>query len=312
MSQTPDTTAKVGKCASTGVEISICYNAFGDPKDPCVLLVMGMTGVGMLWRDEFCEMIARNGYYVVRYDNRDVGLSTRLTDFPGPHVMRMLLPRALSFGERNPYSLEDMAADGMNLLTALGIDAAHVVGCSMGGMIVQLMAIHYPTRVRSLTIIFSHTGNPARVREGWRTKLGFLDRPASSSLEDLIEFKCSLMRRMAGPNYPPDAEKCRRLATQVLTRAAEDPMALRRHLSAVQRAKSRVEALRGLKTPTLVMHGMCDEMVPYQNGVELATVVGRSAKLVLFPLMGHSLPEELWGDIAQEIVWNTRRADASA
>ncbi|RNF08287.1 hydrolase [Trypanosoma rangeli] len=312
MSYTPDTIVNVGKCATTGVEISICYNAFGDPKDPCVLLVMGMTGVGMLWRDEFCEMLARNGYYVIRYDNRDVGLSTHLSDFPGPHVLRMVLPHALSLGERNPYSLEDMAADGMNLLTTLGIDAAHVVGCSMGGMIVQLMAIHYPTRVRTLTIIYSHTSNPARVREGWRTKLRFLDRPASSTLEDSIEFKCFLMRRTAGPNYPPDEEKTRQFVKRILTRAAEDPMCLRRHLAACQRAGSRMEALRDLKTPTLVMHGMADQTIPYQNGIELATVIGRSAKLVLFPLMDHSLPEELYVDLVQEIVWNTRRASASA
>ncbi|EAN82447.1 putative hydrolase, alpha/beta fold family [Trypanosoma cruzi] len=311
MPPTPDTIVKVGKCARTGVEISICYNSFGDPKNPCVLLVMGMMSVGMLWRDELCERIAACGYYVIRYDNRDVGLSTHFSDFPGPHVARMILPRILSFGEKLPYTLEDMAADGMNLLTTLGINKAHVVGSSMGGMIVQLMAIHYPARVRSLSIIYSHTGNPNRVRESWRVKLGFLEKPASSALEDLVEFKCHLALRMAGDGYPIDRDKQREFMKKIIERAPDDPGSLRRHLSAVQRAESRVEGLRGLKTPTLVIHGMLDQLVPYENGIEIAKVIGRSAKLVLFPLMGHSIPEELFPAVAQEIVWNAQRADAS-
>ncbi|EKF28626.1 hydrolase, alpha/beta fold family, putative [Trypanosoma cruzi marinkellei] len=311
MPPTPDTIVKVGKCARTGVEVSICYNAFGDPKHPCILLVMGMMSVGMFWRDEFCERIAACGYYVIRYDNRDVGLSTRFSGFDGPHVARMILPRMLSFGEKVPYTLEEMAADGMNLLTALGINEAHVVGSSMGGMIVQLMAIQYPTRVRSLSIIYSHTGNPNRVREGWKVKLGFLEKPVSSAFEDLVEFKCRLACRMAGCGYSFDQDKCRDFMRKVLKRASDDSMSLRRHLSAVQRAKSRVEGLRGLKTPTLVIHGMRDEIVPYENGIEIAKVIGRSAKLVLFPLMGHAIPEELFPAIAQEIVWNAQRADAN-
>lgn len=308
MPPTPDTVLEVGKCASTGVAISICYNAFGDPKNPCVLLVMGLNGVGALWRDHFCERIADAGFYVIRYDNRDVGLSTRLKEHPAPHVFRMVLPSALSFGERVPYTLEDMAADGMDLLTGLGIGEAHVVGCSMGGMIVQIMAIRYPERVRSLTIIFSHTGSPERIRESWSTRLWFTDKAASSHIEHVLDLKCRFAHRLAGPFYPPKVEQVREFYRELLLRAPEDVMGFRRQMAAIQRAKSRAEELKNVKAPTLIIHGMLDRIIPYENSIQIASLIGHNAKLVLYPLMGHSLPDELIPSMVQEIVWNAQRS----
>ncbi|KEG11231.1 hydrolase, alpha/beta fold family [Trypanosoma grayi] len=273
---------------------------------------MGLNGPGALWHDNFCERIADAGYYVIRYDNRDVGLSTHFTEFPAPNVLRMALPRSMAYGECVPYTLEDMAADGMNLLTALGINEAHVVGCSMGGMIVQIMATHYPKRVRSLTIIFSHTGSSKRVKESWAARLWFLDKPASSSLEDMVEFKCRIARRLCGPNYVFEEKECKDLARSLLQRAPEDPMGMRRQLAAIQRAKCRAEALKTVKVPTLVIHGMMDQLIPYENGVQIASLIGRPAKLVLYPLMSHSLPDELMPSMTQEIIWNAQRPTTDA
>ncbi|AAZ11353.1 hydrolase, alpha/beta fold family, putative [Trypanosoma equiperdum] len=307
MLTTTDTIVKVGKCASTGEDISLSYDTFGNSKDPCLLLVVGLAGVGRVWRDAFCEMIAKKGFYVVRYDNRDVGLSTHLDNQPTPNVMQCLLPQFLSFLRKVPYTLEDMAADGMNLLTALGIERAHVVGSSMGGMIAQIMAIKYPSRVRSLGIIYSHTGSSKRVPETFSTKLLFMKKPKSSALEDVVDFKCALARHFRGPGYNVDEEEFRKLAKEQLERANDYPQGMLRQLAAILSAKSREECLKTITIPTLIIHGMLDEVVPYQNGLQIAEAVGPAAKLVIYPRMGHEIPVELMPSISQEIADNCGR-----
>nr|CCC90512.1 putative hydrolase, alpha/beta fold family [Trypanosoma congolense IL3000] len=308
MPPTPDTVIYVGKCGSTGEDISICYNTFGKPSDPCLLLVMGLNGVAPMWRDEFCEMLADGGFYVIRYDNRDMGLSTRLKNHPPPGIFRMFLPQCLSFGATIPYTLDDMAADGMNLLTALGIEKAHIVGSSMGGMIVQVMAIKYPDRVLSLNIIYSHTGSSKRIPETYATKLLFLKKPKSDSVEDLLEFKCMLGRHLRGPGYEVADEDFKLFLRRMLERAPENPEGMLRQLAAIQRAESRDEGLKKVNVPTLVIHGLLDEVVPYGNGIQIAELVGLSAKLVLYPRMGHEIHVELVPSITQEIICNCRRA----
>jgi pimeloyl-ACP methyl ester carboxylesterase len=305
-----DKFVKVGRCASTGREITICYRTYGKPSDPCLLLVMGLGGSSWHWKAEFLEKLARAGFYVVCYDNRDVGLSTHLDGCATVFIARMILPAWASICEGNPpYTLNDMADDGMNLLTALGIEKAHVFGTSMGGMIVQCMALRHPDRVKSLTIVFSHSGGPKVKPQTIGMSLSMLQRPASNSTEDQVQFKVRMAALYTG-DYPLDEAATRATAELTLKRCADDKDGLLRQIWAIQRAESRVEGLRELcGVPTLIIHGMADTMVPFENGLQLAQLIDGS-KLVAFARMGHSIPKELFDDIVAEVVLQKQRGEA--
>lgn len=289
--------ADIGICSSTKLPVRICYNTFGDPSNPCVLLVSGLGSTLLEWRDEFCEMIVSKGYFVVRYDNRDCGISTHFDQFRPPRSFRFFIPRWLSIGEGSPcYSLRDMADDGMKLLTTLGVERAHIVGASMGGMIVQTMAIHYPARVATLTIIYSHSSGPNIVK----VPLGRVTtKPRSSAPEDILAYKIHHHKMLMG-NYPETDEEVVSYAKRKLERCAEDPNGTTRQLWAIARAESRVEALRQVKCQTLILHGTQDCLIPHQNGEELAQLIPHS-HLVIYPGMGHSLPRALWEDIVSHL-----------
>ncbi|KPA76229.1 putative mitochondrial hydrolase, alpha/beta fold family-like protein [Leptomonas pyrrhocoris] len=305
-----DKFVKVGRCASTGREISICYRTVGNPKDPCLLLVMGLGGCGLQWGEPLVQRFVSAGFYVVCYDNRDVGLSTHLDGCPTVFIARMVLPSWASLGEgQPPYTLYDMAEDGMNLLTALGIEKAHILGESMGGMIVQCMALRHPERVKSLTIVYSHSGGPKVKPQTFKMSLAMLREPASNSLEDQVNFKVQMTRLFTG-DYELDEEMTRKMGLTTLSRCPEDGDGVLRQIWAVQRAKSRVKGLRNLRgIPTLIVHGMADTMVPFENGLQLARLVDGS-KLVSFARMGHSLPKDLYDDIVAEVVLQRERGEA--
>eukprot|EP00796_Vickermania_ingenoplastis_P010661 gene10661-7407_t len=293
-----DKIISVGVCETTKVPLVICYNTFGDESNPCVLLVNGLGSPVLVWDDSFCEMIADKGYYVVRYDNRDVGLSTHLDhdQFPPPAVIRFIIPRCISFGEGEPwYSLYDMAKDGMKLLSALGIEKAHVVGASMGGMIVQCMAILFPDRVRSLNIIYSHSSGPNVKSQTVKASLSFLDGPKSDSFQDIVDFKVRHRKLFVG-EYPVPEEQMRRDAERSLRRCDVDAEGTKRQVWAIQRARSRENELKSLTCPTLVIHGKKDIMIPCVNGEALAKIIP-NAQLVLYEKMGHALPVQLFEDI---------------
>lgn len=306
-----DKFVKIGKCASTGEEITICYNAFGNPADPCLLLVMGLGGVALYWKDEFVEALVHAGFYVVRFDNRDVGLSTHLDGQPTPFIARMILPSWASIGEGvPPYTLTDMGNDGWGLLTALGVERAHILGSSMGGMIVQCMALQHPERVKSLTIVYSHSGGPNVKPQTWRMSMAMLEKPASPSFEDRVNFKVYMSSLFMG-DYPHDEPSTRAIATTVLTRCPEDKAGLLRQIWAVQRAESREDGLRGLRgIPTLIVHGMEDTMVPFENGLQLTRLIDGS-KLVAFARMGHAIPKELYAEIVREVALQKERGEAA-
>lgn len=191
-----DEFVKVGRCRHSGREITICYNAFGKPSDPCILLIMGLACPGPYWDSRFCTMLANAGYFVIRYDNRDSGLSTHLDDLKEPNIFRLALPRWLSLFEgKVPYFIDNMADDAVGLLDALGISQVSLVGCSLGGAIAQSIVIRYPERVRSLCLLSTSSGVPMPEP---RILLGLLDHAKDSSTEAILDYKVRNFRSLAG------------------------------------------------------------------------------------------------------------------
>ncbi|CBZ33258.1 hydrolase, alpha/beta fold family-like protein [Leishmania donovani] len=296
-----DKFVRVGRCHSTRKEVIICYRTLGDPSNPCLLLVIGLGGTLLHWPGEFLAELLKNGFYLVLFDNRDSGLSTHFDGYPTPCLPCMIFQSWSPLcGGAPPYTLYDMANDAWCLLTALGIGRAHLLGTSMGGMIVQCMAIEYPKRVCSLTICYSHSSGPYVKPQACRVTLALLDKPASLSLKDVEDYVVRSDCLFRG-DYPLDEAHVREVAAANFMRSPPYKSGLLRHVWAVQRASNREPALRRLRGfPVLVVHGRKDLMIPYENGLRLACVLC-NAKLVLFPQMGHSIPRPLYVEIAMEV-----------
>jgi pimeloyl-ACP methyl ester carboxylesterase len=290
--------AKVG-------DLEICYETFGDPGDPALLLVMGLGTQMIGWPDAFCAALAERGFFVIRYDNRDVGRSTHLRD-RRPPTLRQLLVRDRSAAA---YSLADMAADGIGLLDALGIRRAHVAGASMGGMIAQTMAARFPDRVLSLASIMSNTGHRWKGTPGLRVYPIFMRRPADNR-EGVIESTVSTFRLIGSPGFPFEEDELRRVA-QLSYDRGYNPAGTARQLAAILAAGDRVAELRRITAPTVVIHGTRDRMVRPSGGRETARAIP-GAQLLEIDGMGHDLPVAAWGRIIDAVVANTRRADASS
>ncbi|MCX4734333.1 alpha/beta fold hydrolase [Streptomyces sp. NBC_01363] len=284
--------------------VSIAYETFGDPSDPAVLLVMGFSAQMIAWHEDFCRALAERGRYVIRYDNRDCGLSTKFDDHP---VDMGLFTDTVSSGDvasalaMVPYTLTDMADDGLNLLTVLGIERAHVVGSSMGGMLAQTMAIGQPMRVLTLTSMMSSTGESDYGRPSAEAQAVLL-RPKPSDREGYI---AAAERDLvwASKRYG-DAALLRELAAESYDRAYH-PAGAGRQLGAMILSGSRADALRGLRVPTLVIHGLDDILTDPSGGKRTADLVP-GAKLLLFPDMGHDRPRELWREIIDALDAHTR------
>lgn len=303
---TAEHTAVVRKCPKTDTEIVISYQTFGSSENPCVLLVMGLNGQAPLWDIEFCEAVADKGYYVVRYDNRDVGLSTKLDKCGSPGLFT-LLTKGCCCGT-TPYLLIDIAADGIALLDHLHIDKAHIVGISMGGMLVQTMAIEFPHRVASMTSIASTTGGPKQVDPNLSMKLFLAKKPKSNSDEHLSEFRIDFVKRTGGPR-PFNENKCFTRGIYLSHRSRYVDGAFR-HAGAIVFSPSRVEGLGKLKMPVLVIHGDKDELVPTANGYQTHEAISGS-RLVIIPNMGHILFDEDIETIASEIDAVAKRGSAN-
>ncbi len=284
--------------------VSISYETFGEVGDPAVLLVMGFGAQLIAWHEEFCAMLAGRGRYVIRYDNRDCGLSSRFDDQPvdvGQLVAAVSGGHVAAARAMLPYSLQDMADDGMGLLSALGIEKAHVVGSSMGAMIAQLMAISYPERVLTLTSMMSSTGESAYGRPTPAAQQALFDpRPAdregyiATSERELIWSS----RRYA------NLGAIRKLAAQSYDRAYY-PAGAGRQLGAMLLAGSRADALKALTVPTLVIHGLDDTLIDPSGGRRTAELVP-GARLLLIADMGHDRPRELWDDLCDAIEAHTQ------
>ena len=285
--------------AATDNGMVIEYEVFGDPTDPAVLLVMGFGTQLLGWDADFCRLLAARGLYVIRYDNRDCGLSTKLDEHPVDlmdfitAVMSGDVDRALAMA---PYSLRDMACDGMDLLRALGIDRAHVVGSSMGGMIAQKMAIEFPDRVLSLTSMMSSTGEQEFGQSTTEAQqVLFSPRPT-----DREGYMAGAERELvwASRRYG-DPAQLRALAAASYDRSYY-PAGVPRQLAAMILDGSRADALRALDVPTLVIHGLDDTLIDPTGGERTAVLVP-GARLVLVEDMGHDRPPALWPHLVDTI-----------
>lgn len=284
---------------SPGIEL--CYQTFGDPSDEPMVLVMGLGGPMTWWDPELCEMLARAGFYVVRFDNRDIGRSSQAKG----RVTRGTLLRAFAGARvRPPYTLDDMAADTFGLMDHLGMESAHLVGVSMGGMIVQTMTIAQPRRVRSLTSIMSTTGKRT---VGWQSPslLPTLLSPRQTR-EDYINGSVKVWKLIASPGFPIDDEEVRSRAADTYDRGVPRSGVLRQMIAIVTQPNRSVR-LHSLNVPTLVIHGLADKMVHVSGGRATAAAVPGS-ELLLIDGMGHDLPHELFESVTEAIARNAARA----
>ncbi|MGB0387202.1 MAG: alpha/beta fold hydrolase [Ardenticatenaceae bacterium] len=277
---------------ANGVEL--VYDSFGEPSAPPLLLVMGLGAQMIVWDEGFCEELAAQGYWVIRFDNRDIGLSTRFTEAGVPNTFALMQGQAVEV----PYLLRDMADDAVGLLDALGIQEAHVVGASMGGMIVQMMAIHYPERLRSVTSIMSTTGNP-NLPQAKQEVLMLLFQPAPTDRAAYLPHSVRVSRTLGGPHFPFDEERALKRAERVYERGLS-PDGTTRQLAAIIASGSRKEALKSVTVPTLVIHGDADLLVRVEGGIDTAEAIP-GAELLIIEGMAHSLPIETWPQIVGAI-----------
>jgi pimeloyl-ACP methyl ester carboxylesterase len=281
-------------------DLDICFETFGDPADPAMLLIMGLGTQMVAWHDDFCTELAGRGFLVIRHDNRDIGRSTKLSQHRPPSLWKLL-----KHDRHAPYTLADMAGDSVGVLDHLGIEQAHIVGASMGGMIAQTIAIRYPRRALSLVSIFSNTGG------FWsgQPALGMyavLLRPAPRDREPFINHAVEMFEKIGGKGYEPGIEDLTAIATRSFDRG-HDPAGPGRQLGAIVADRDRTPQLRRLTLPATVIHGTEDRLVRPSGGRATARAIP-GARLVEIPGMGHGLPRGAWPIVIDAIVETARRA----
>jgi pimeloyl-ACP methyl ester carboxylesterase len=268
--------------------IDIEYESFGRDGDPVILLIMGLGGQLTLWPERFCQGLAARGFRVIRFDNRDVGKSTHLTAAGAPDIPGLMARAMSGKAVETPYSLDDMASDAVGLLSALGVERAHIVGASMGGMIAQLVAAHHPERTRSLVSIMSSTGR-RDLPPGRPEAMAALMTPlASTSREDRIAASMKTWRIIGSPGYPATDAELRADAERDIDRVPYEPTGMARQMAAILVAPPRNDILKSVRAPTLVIHGADDPLVPVEAGKDTAASVP-GAELVVVPGMGHDV-----------------------
>jgi len=276
---------------ANGIELE--YDSFGDRGATPLLLVMGLSYQMIEWDDALCQLIAGRGFRVTRFDNRDVGLSTKLEALGPPDVMGMLERTA-----GPPYTLDDMVADSVGLLDALDVSAAHVVGISMGGMIAQLIAINFPERVLSLTSIMSTVGGRNVVQAEPAVGAVLLTSPGQTR-EERVAQSLAARRLIFGTGMPFDVERALHRAERAVDRCFYPDGAMRQ-LAAIFAAPDRTAGLGKLTMPALVIHGENDPLVPPANGLQTAAALP-AARLLMIPGMGHALPDPVWPQVVDAI-----------
>src|SRR5215213_10138466 len=294
----------MGEQFCTVNDVELCFETFGDPGDPAMLLVMGLATQMVGWPDEFCEQLAARGYFVIRFDNRDVGRSQKI-DVPVPTIRQLLLrdKRAAR------YTLEHMAADGIGLLDHLGIERAHVVGVSMGGMIAQTMAARHPDRVLSLASIISNTGARWTGQPSPRMYPLLLKKPPRDR-EGYVRHTVDVFKKIGSQGFPIDEDELRRTAERSFDRGL-NPAGSTRQLAAIIASGDRTPLLRTITVPTVVIHGRKDRLVPASGGRATAKAIP-GARLVIIDGMGHDLPRGAWPRLLDEIEQNAARAGEPA
>ncbi|MBX7514130.1 alpha/beta hydrolase [Qipengyuania sp. GH38] len=295
------------KTTANGIEIH--YEEHGKPEDPAMLLIMGFGAQLTLWPDELVDELVGHGFRVIRYDNRDIGLSQKFDGVKAPGLVKMTLMSKIGLTPRVPYTLADMAADGIGLLDALQIERAHIVGASMGGMIAQHVAAKYPDRCLSFTQVFSTTGNPKLPPAKKEALQALVTRPKSDAEEELVSHGIMLARTIGSPGYPSPEERLRE-RTLTSVRRSFYPEGPTRHLSAIVADGDRSSMLGDITVPTLVLHGEDDPLVPCEGGKHTAECIP-NAKLKTIPGWGHDLPLELVDELAGEIASHARGSVAA-
>jgi pimeloyl-ACP methyl ester carboxylesterase len=282
-------------------DLDIYYEDMGDPNDPAVLLIMGLGSQLLLWRNGFCEKLVAEGLRVIRYDNRDVGLSGKTER---GHSKGALIPRMLKFWVGMPgkadYTLEDMADDAAAVLDHLGIDRAHIVGASMGGMIAQVFAARFRARTRSLAVIFSSNNQPFLPPPAPSALFAVVKGPPPGSPLDVIADNAVRVWGIIGsPRYPAPVQRIRAETIEAYERCYY-PWGISRHFSAIIASGSLLRYDRQITAPTVVLHGRADKLQRPFGGRAVARAI-RGARLVLIDGMGHDLPEQLWDRIIGEL-----------
>jgi pimeloyl-ACP methyl ester carboxylesterase len=282
--------------------IELCYEELGDPGGEPVVLIMGLATQMIHWDEDFCAMLGERGYRAIRFDNRDIGRSTKIDSSPPPGVAKMMLGVG-----RSAYLLRDMADDTVGLLDHLGIDRAHVVGASMGGMIAQQVAIDHADRVLSLCSIMSTTGNRRLRFPRWRAFGALMAKPPSGR-DGYVEQAVKTFRVIGSPGYPMDEPRFRELVGRAYDRCFHPP-GVARQLHAINCSGDRTRALRKLDVPALVIHGTDDPLVRPVAGRATARAIP-GAKLQMVEGMGHDLPRQLHAELADAIADNASRRAA--
>ena len=286
-----------------GRGVTLCYETFGDPDDPPILLIMGLATQMIAWHEDFCEQLAERGFYVVRFDNRDIGRSTHF-DFRPPSVKQMLTRR---LGPEQ-YSLSDMAEDTAVMLRELELAPAHVVGASMGGMIGQMLAAEHPELVRSLTSIMSTTGNRWHGQPALSVSR-YLMRPPPRDRDGYIQRSAEIFGLVGSTGFERDEQYIRERAARSFDRGF-DVRAGGRQLGAIVACGDRTKALGRIKAPTLVIHGTVDKMIRPSGGRATAKAIP-GARLMMIEGMGHDLPRGVWPQLIEAISEHARAADGA-
>jgi pimeloyl-ACP methyl ester carboxylesterase len=281
--------------------IELCFQEMGDADGEPLVLVMGLATQMLAWHEGFCGLLVERGFRVIRFDNRDIGRSTRIESAGVPRRLDMMSGRRSSA----PYLLRDMAADTIGLIDHLGIESAHIVGASMGGMIVQTMAIEHAERVRSMVSIMSNTGSRWTGMPSRKAMAVLLGRPPKGR-DAAVERAVKTFQVIGSPGYPFDEEQVRRVAGRSYDRGHSAAGVLRQ-LHAITASGDRTRALRGVRAPTTVIHGTSDPLVRPAGGKATARAIP-NARLKMIEGMGHDLPRRLWPVFAEEIAGTAARS----
>jgi pimeloyl-ACP methyl ester carboxylesterase len=291
--------------AASANGISLEYETLGNPDHPVILLIMGLGMQLVAWPDAFCEQLAARGFCVIRFDNRDVGLSTSFDVSGVPNLLATYLKFLVHLPLTAPYLIDDMAADTAGLLDALGVERAHVVGASMGGMIAQNLAARHPARVLSLTSMMSTTGRRGLPGPTFKARAALMHPPAHpGDIEGATARMMNLLRAIGSPGYPEDESVLRQFCERHVRRAYQ-PEGTARQMLAIAASGDRTEVISTIRAPTLVLHGAADPLIPPLCGEETARVIP-NAKLKMIEGMGHDIPSALHTRLAEEIVAHCR------
>lgn len=286
-------------------DIRIEYDTFGHPSSPALLMIMGLGTQMIGWEDTFCEMLANAGHYVIRFDNRDVGLSAKFEHSGIPDVMKAMTAAMEGQSIVSPYSLDDMADDAVGLLDALDIEKAHICGASMGGMIAQTVAFRHPDRVLSLISIMSTTGD-LMLPPAEPDAMTAITTPAPTERAAYVDNAVHVWKVIGSPGFPFDEQRIRENAARAYDRGFY-PQGYARQMVAIMAHGNRTERLKGVRAPTLVIHGSADPLVPVEGGKATADAID-GAELLIIDGMGHDFPEGAWPQLVDAIAAHTGKA----